>query len=75
MAERPVYSSAVPLSFGLALIGVGVILAWWLPDDRRDGALAPLGLGLCFLVLGVYRLVDNLDRAARAMVERDRSRA
>lgn len=71
MAERPVYHSAVPLSFGLALIGVGTILAWWLPDDRHVGALAPLGLGLCFVVLGVYQLVDNLDRAARKIVERE----
>jgi len=69
MAERPAGRAAVPLSFGVALIGVGCILAWWWPDGR-DGALAPLGLGLCFLVWGVYQLADNLDRAARAVLER-----
>lgn len=70
MAERPAYRSAVPLSFGVALIGVGCILAWWLPEDRRDGALAPLGLGLCFAAWGLYQLLDNLDRTARVLIER-----
>ena len=54
--------AAVPLSFGIALLGVGCILAWLLPDPRDDGALAPLGVGLCFVVLGVYRLVDGIER-------------
>lgn len=72
MAERPVGRSALPVSFGLALIGVGCIVAWLRPDDDGQvAALAPLGLGLCFLVWGVYQLVDNIDRAARKILERD----
>jgi len=71
MPERPAGRAAVPVSFGLALIGVAVALVWFWPDDGwRVAALGPFSLGLCFLVWGIYQLVDTIDRAARALIER-----
>lgn len=65
MAERPPSRVVVPLSFGLGLVGVGAVLAWWLRDEWRGGAIAPLGLGLCFLAIGVLRVVNRTLGRAR----------
>lgn len=72
MADRQVSRSAVPISSGVGLIGVALMFAWIWPDGAgRDAALAPFALGLCFVVWGLYQLIDNLDRAARKIIERE----
>lgn len=69
--RRPVGRAAVPISFGLALIGVAVAFVWFWPDGGwRVAALGPFSLGMLFLVWGVYMLVDSIERAARALIER-----
>lgn len=67
MGERRTYRSALPLSLGVALIGVGLIA--FNVGPGADVAPLLLGAGLGAVVVGVYQLVDNIDRAARAIVE------
>jgi len=73
-ATRKVHGSAGPLTTGVG----GLLLAGVLFAIGSAGALVGLvivgalvGLiGAVFLVAGVYQLAENIDSAARALVER-----
>ncbi|MEU4386587.1 hypothetical protein [Promicromonospora sp. NPDC023805] len=63
MPERPSGRAALPLSCGVALIGVATMFAWlWPEGDGRYAALAPFGFGMWCLVWGLYLLVDRIER-------------
>jgi hypothetical protein len=69
MDDRPVARSAMPLALGFLALGLGMFTAWLWPDGRA----VPRGLftfGILAASVGVYRLADVVDRAARALIER-----
>lgn len=68
MPERRPYRSSIPLSLGVALIGVGILALRFGPG--AGGAPLLLGLGIGSVVVGIYQFADNVDRAARALIER-----
>lgn len=73
--DRAAYRTALPISIGVLWIGAGVILRWvwpWTTTASVYVAAVLISLGLVWLVAGIYRLVDDIDRAARALTERDR---
>jgi hypothetical protein len=69
MAEHPVERSAMPLALGFLSLGLGWFTAWLWPDGRVVPAML-FAFGLIAGAVGVYRLAEVVDRAARAMIER-----
>jgi hypothetical protein len=69
MAEHPVARSALPLSLGFLLLGLAGFTAWLWPDGR-DVPTILAAFGLVAGSVGVYRLADVVDRAARAAIKR-----
>jgi len=69
MDDRPVARSALPLALGFLSLGLGWLTAWLWPDGRVVPAMLA-AFGLIAGAVGVYRLADVVDRAARALVER-----
>jgi uncharacterized membrane protein HdeD (DUF308 family) len=83
-AEREVYRSASALTLGLILLlGGAVVLLLGGPLGAMVGAsayslLMILGIvtivaGAVQLVIGVYQCADNIDRAAKALINGQRS--
>lgn len=70
MSEHPVARSALPLSLGFLALGLAWFTAWLWPDGREVPAILA-AFGLVAASVGVYRLADVVDRAARAMIERE----
>lgn len=60
----------MPLALGLLSLGLGAFTAWLWPDGRVVPAML-VAFGLVAGGVGVYRVADVVDRAARKIIERD----
>jgi hypothetical protein len=68
MPDHPVARSALPLALGFLSLGLGWFTAWLWPDGRVVPTMLFM-FGLIAAPVGVYRLADVVDRAARALIE------
>lgn len=69
MIDRLIARAPLPLSWGFLSLGLAWFTSWLWPDGRVGPAmLAAFGLAAS---VGVYRLADVVDRAARKIIERE----
>lgn len=70
MIDRLIARAPLPLAWGFLSLGLAWFTSWLWPDGRVVPAmLAAFGLVASFV--GVYRLADVVDRAARKVLERE----